>query len=81
MENKFTKDDLFKLKCKQTAELNEELQCILHSVPRLSIVMYVNECQRHYYTVSIEHAILLAKRDCIEAGWTKCEITAIEIHK
>ena len=81
MENKFTKEKLYKLKCKQTFELNQELQCILHSIPRLSIVMYVNGCQRHFYTVSIEHAILLAKRECEEAGYTSCDITVIEIHK
>ena len=79
MENKI--HELFKLKCKQTFELNEELQCILHSVPRFWVVMIVNGCQRHFYTVSIEHAILLAKRESKEAGWVTCDITAIEIHK
>jgi len=81
MENKFRKEELLKLKCKQTFQLNEELQCILHSIPRFWVIMCVNGCQRHFYTVSIEHAILLAKRECQEAGYKTCEITSIEIHK
>lgn len=81
MENKFTKEKLFNLKCKQTSDLHEELQCILHSIPRSWVVIYVNDHQRHFYTVSIEHAILLAKRECLEAGEEKCEITSIYIHK